>query len=53
MNLIALTHLSLKLEGDLTGGLLCRHDGVNGQQSKTRQTGNRAFYAIGVADGLP
>ena len=48
MNLVTLTWLTIKLEADLTGGLLCAPGGVDGQQSKTRQTGYRTFHTIRI-----
>ena len=52
MNLITLTGLSLKLEGDLSCGLLWCHRGLNRQQPETRQTGDSTLDAIGVIDHL-
>ena len=52
MYLVALTRLSVELEGNLTSSLLGSHRGVDGQQTETRQGRNVALDAIGVVDGL-
>ena len=52
VNLVSLTCLTLKLEGDLTSGFLLRHRGVDRQQAEARQTFDAALDALWVFDGL-
>ena len=52
MNLVALTLLTIEQERHLTGGLLLRHRGVDGQQTQTRQTADAALDTFGVVDSL-
>ncbi len=52
MDFIPLTFLPFELERHLTGGLLRSHRGMDGQQSKTRQTLDVTLNAIRVFDGL-
>ena len=53
MYLIALACLPIELEADLPRGLLGRHRGADGQESKSWQTADATLNALGVVDRLP